>query len=336
MPAVVQTAAGETMEAITTASDQFSVVAANPEVVKSFSEIASSHFFSIRALMHALDFLHSSGLTWAGAIVVLTCALRVALVPLLVYSSKVGVRLAQLRPDMEELNADFNRKKALNQDAREASVEYSQNMMALYKKHKCNPMSPMVMPLISMPMFVSCFFALTAMCTEGVAGMTTEGAFWFQDLTAKDPYFILPVLSAWSGVLVLKRGSESGGVIDPKVLPMLKVFGVLGMFAPLLTHHLPSGVLLYFSAMSVVSVFQGEIIRADATRRLIGIPTLSEMRILKSVGGNYAPFKAEGPFGGVPESLDPKGAVDPKKNVDDASKKTLLRKKPLPVPSRKR
>jgi len=254
------------------------------------------------------------------------------LVPFLVYSSKVGVKMAQMRPEMEELTAEFNRRKALNFDARENSILQSQGLMALYKKHGCSPLSAMVMPMVSMPVFVSCFFALTAMCTEGVPGMSTEGALWFQDLTAKDPYYILPVLSSWTGVLVLKRGSESGGVIDPKVQPMLKAFTALGFIAPVLTHQLPAGVLLYFTAMSVMSVFQGEIIRADATRRLMGIPTLSEMRIMKQVGG-YTPFQAEGPFGAT-SAAESKGTPE-QKTEEDANKKTV-RKKPLPLPSKKR
>jgi len=312
-------------------AESISVVTANADVISTvFSDIAATHFVTIRGLMLALDSLHSTGLPWAGAIVALTFILRLCLVPVLIYSSKVGVRMAMMRPDLEELNAEFNRRKALNLDARENSASYSRGMLALYQKHRCHPMSALVMPMVSMPLFISCFFALNGLCTEGVAGMNTGGVLWFQDLTAMDPYFLLPVLSSWSGVLILKRGSESGGVIDPKVMPMIKIITVVGLFAPLVTYQLPSGVLLYFTAMSVFSLFQGEIIRADATRRMLGMPTLSEMRIMNKVPG-YTPFKDDsGP--GLPPSVD----SEREKAGEDAKDKKAARKKQLPLPFKKR
>jgi len=331
LPAVTQTAAEESIETIAAVSQQFAAVAV--DVVKPFSEIASTHFVSIRVLMEAMDMCHTAGLSWAGAIIALTLCLRMCLVPVLVYATKVSVRMALMKPDLDELNAEFNRRKALNGDARENSNIYSKGMMECYKKHKLNPMSPLVMPLVSMPLFFSCFFALSGLCSDGIAGMTTGGALWFPDLTAQDPYYLLPILSSWSGVLILKRGSDSGGVIDPKIAPMIKGLTVLGLFAPLITYQLPSGVLLYFTGMSVFSLLQGEIIRADATRRMLGLPTMSEMRIKRQVQG-YTPFKEEaGP--GVPQSLDPK-EPDNKKADEDAKDKKPARKKPLPLPFRKR
>lgn len=327
MPLVAQP--GSTEEAIAhlpTVSEFASAAVTNEEVTRTLSQIAADHYLPVRAVMHLLDTLHSTGLTWVACIALLTVSLRAFMVPLLVYSSKVSVRMAQMKPDLEEITADFNRKKALNYDARQNSMEYSQGMLNLYKKHNCHPLSAMVMPLVSMPVFMSCFFGLLAMCTEGVPGMAREGAFWFPDLTAQDPYYILPIISSWAGVLVLKRGSEQGGMVDPKMAPFIKAFTVMGLCAPVLTYHLPSGVLVYFSAMSVVSVLQGEVMRADATRRLMNLPTLSEMRILKSVG-KFSPFKDEG----IPQSLDPNSSGQ----AEDASKKSA-RKKPLPLPSRRR
>jgi len=335
-PVVVQTAAEESIEAVAAAT-QFanipSIVASSPEVVKTFSEIASTHVITVRMLMHSLDMLHTAGLPWVAAIVAMTVGLRICLIPLLIYSSKVAVRIACMRPDVEEMNAEFARRKALNMDARENSAEQARNTVALYQKHGLSPFSPFVMPMVSGPLFISCFFALTALSTEGVAGMKTEGAFWFPDLTAMDPYYVLPLLSSWTGVLILKRGSESGGVIDPKIAPMIKFISVLGLLAPLVTYQLPSGVLVYFSAMSIFSVFQGEIIRADATRRMLGMPTLSEMRIKTKVPG-YTPFKADEEVG-LTQSLNPKQG-DHKKTEDGGGKIRTARKKPLPLPFKKR
>jgi len=283
--------------------------------------------------MLAIEQLHSAGLTWAGAIVAMTLAVRIILVPVLIYSSKVGVRMTLMRPDLEELTAEYNRRKALKMDARETSAEYSKGMLKLYQKHQCNPLSPFVMPVISVPIFLSCFFALSGLCTEGVAGMTTGGALWFQDLTARDPYCVLPVLSSWSSVLILKRGSESGGAsVDPKIAPIIKIVSVVGLLAPLITYQLPSGVLVYFSAMSVFSLLQGEIIRADVTRRLLKMPTLSEMRIMKEVPG-YTPFKADDGLG-VSPSLNPKH--DSAKVDEDSKDKKPAKRKPLPLPFKKR
>jgi YidC/Oxa1 family membrane protein insertase len=315
--------------AMTPLADSFQEIATtNPELVQSFHEFVAPHFITVRTLLYVLDGLHGSGLSWAGSIVALTFTIRMLLVPVLVYSSKTGVRLQLMKPELEELTADFNRRKALNQDARDISHEYSLGMMALYKKHQCNPFSMMVMPVVSMPIFISCFFAINGLCAGGVAGMNTGGALWFQNLTVMDPYYVLPVLSSWSGLLILKRGSESGGAIDPKIAPMLKVFSVVAFFAPAITYQLPAGVLLYFSAMSCFSLVQGEIIRADVTRRLLDMPTMSEMRIKKATG--YRPFMAES------DSVPPSPGPVSEKDDEGAKDKKTVRKKPLPLPFKKR
>lgn len=332
LPVVVERAVAEEIEVLPSLAAQIPAVPTDPVVaLHTVSEVLSTHMFPVRGMLTALETLHTSlGVSWAETIIALTFAIRLCLVPVLIHASKTSAKTSLMRPELEAINAEAKRKQALNMDAREVSSQQAVDTMALYRKHGINPFAPLAMPLVAMPLFGSMFFAIQALCTEGIIGMNTEGLLWFQDLTARDPYFILPVFSSVTGALILKRGSEFGGVMDPKVAPFMKLFIALGLASPIFTHMFPSGLLVYFSAMSFFSLIQGEIIRSDGPRKLLGIPTLGELRIRKEVPGGYTSFeslKQEQPAGGsIPQSIQDK--------TEEGEKKTA-RKRPLPMPKRR-
>ncbi len=92
-----------------------------------------------------------------------------------------------------------------------ATAVYARQLQQLFKENKCSPFGGLWLPLTQMPMFISFFFAVRQMSYLPVPQFKEGGALWFQDLTAADPYYILPVLSMGLQTLVLKYGSDGMG-----------------------------------------------------------------------------------------------------------------------------
>jgi YidC/Oxa1 family membrane protein insertase len=74
----------------------------------------------------------------------------------------------------------------------------------LMKKHNANPFKGILGPAIQFPLALSFFFGIKAMCNLPVETMKTGGLWWFTDLTAADPYFVLPVLSAGAVIAMMR------------------------------------------------------------------------------------------------------------------------------------
>ena len=131
-----------------------------------------------------------SGLGYGGSIIVATVGVRFVLFPLFVKVQRNSSRMAHMQPEMQAIKKGVGK----NTD-HESQLRAGRQMQALFKKYNCNPMSSLLGPLIQIPVFMGMFFGLRIMPDYFGTLMSTEGLFWFSDLTTFDPYYILPVIS---------------------------------------------------------------------------------------------------------------------------------------------
>ncbi|XP_078741257.1 mitochondrial inner membrane protein OXA1L-like [Lampetra fluviatilis] len=84
-------------------------------------------------------------------------------------------------------------------------------LTSFYKKHKINPLKCFLVPMVQMPIFLSFFMALRKMAELPVPSMEVGGALWFNNLTAADPFYVLPIASTLTmlAVLEVRRSSLS-------------------------------------------------------------------------------------------------------------------------------
>jgi YidC/Oxa1 family membrane protein insertase len=112
-----------------------------------------------------LVFFHDSvGLSWGGAIIALTVAMRTVLIPL-TYKQLKGMRAMQaLQPQMKEIQAKFKNDKQRMQ----------QEMMRFYKENKVNPFASCVPLLAQAPVFITLFYVLQHDLREDICGQTAK------------------------------------------------------------------------------------------------------------------------------------------------------------------
>ncbi|MHB8173660.1 MAG: membrane protein insertase YidC [Nitrospirota bacterium] len=192
--------------------------------------------FIAKPLFVALKFFHGLVGNWGWAIVVLTVVIKLLFAPLTHKSQKSMKRMQKLQPLFAEL-----KEKHKGDPAR-----LNKEMMELYKKHKVNPMGGCLPMLIQIPVFI----ALYRVLGNSIELRHAPFIFWLHDLSAKDPYYVLPIVMGGSMLLMQKMTPTS---MDPKQNMIMMLMPVIMTFMFI---NLPSGLVLYFTVSNLLSMAQ--------------------------------------------------------------------------------
>lgn len=206
--------------------------------IADFKSLGLCNFTPVGGLEAMFEYIHNlGGLPWWGTIALATVAVRVALLPLMIKIQRNNARLMNINPDVNRIME--NLKAAQAQGDSLATGKYTQEIQTLFKKNDCHPMKSMGLPLIQMPVMISFFMAIRSMAEVPVPGLTDGGMLWFTDLAAKDPYYVLPVVSAAGVMAVLEAGTEAGAA-NPQSKGMKNVFRALTLVMIPFTAWMPS------------------------------------------------------------------------------------------------
>lgn len=198
--------------------------------------------FSILALLGqglfwVLTFLHSFIGNWGWSIIGLVILVKLALYPLSAAQYKSFAKMRKFQPRIAQLKERYG----------EDRQKFQQAMMELYKKEKINPMGGCLPILVQMPVFLALYWVLV----ESVELRQAPWFAWIQDLTARDPFFILPVVNMVVMWLTQKLTPSPG--MDPMQQKMMQfmplVFGVMMAF-------FPSGLVLYWVTNGTLGLLQ--------------------------------------------------------------------------------
>jgi YidC/Oxa1 family membrane protein insertase len=185
-----------------------------------------------------LNPLHKLTGNWGWAIIFTTLLLKILLYPLAAAQYRSMAKLRAVQPRME----------ALKQRYGDDKQKYNQAMMELYQKEKINPAGG-CLPLLPQ-MFL--FFALYWVLIESVEMRHAPFMGWLSNLTAHDPYFVLPVLNALTMWITQKMTPPPAGM-DPmqqKILQYMPLaFSVIMIF-------FPSGLVLYWTVNGSLGILQ--------------------------------------------------------------------------------
>ncbi|MDA9679964.1 membrane protein insertase YidC [Gammaproteobacteria bacterium] len=187
-------------------------------------------------LFFMLTGIHSFVGNWGLAIIGLTIIVKTFLYPLSAASFRSMAKMRKLQPEMVRLKDRFG-------DDRQ---QFSQAMMELYKKEGANPLGGCLPILLQMPVFLALYWTLM----ESVELRQAPFFLWIYDLSAMDPYFILPILMGISMFLTQRMQPEPPDPIQAKVfkfMPIMFTFFFLWF---------PSGLVLYWLVNNILSILQ--------------------------------------------------------------------------------
>jgi YidC/Oxa1 family membrane protein insertase len=144
---------------------------------------------------------------------------------------------------MRNLQPQLTRLKELYGDDRQ---KMSQEMMALYKKEKVNPAGGCLPMLLQFPIFISLYWVLF----ESYEIRHAPWLFWIQDLSTKDPYFVLPILMGGSMFLMQKLQPMPTDPMQANIMRFMPIALTIFMLG------FPSGLVLYWTINNLLSMAQ--------------------------------------------------------------------------------
>ncbi|MEJ2523067.1 MAG: membrane protein insertase YidC, partial [Gammaproteobacteria bacterium] len=187
-------------------------------------------------LFWLLSKIHDVVGNWGWAIIIMTVLIKLVFYKLSETSGKSMAKMRKLQPRM----------KALQERYADDRQKLSQAMMDLYKREKVNPAAGCLPILVQMPVFLALYWVLL----ESVEMRQAPFMLWINDLSAKDPYFILPLLMGVTMWIQQKLNPAPPDPVQAKVMQVLPViFTVFFAF-------FPAGLVLYWFVNNLLSILQ--------------------------------------------------------------------------------
>ena len=200
--------------------------------------------FIAEPLFHGLKWLHKYIPNWGWDIVVLTLIINMLLFPLRISSYKTTLKMQRVAPEIKAIQEKY--KKYSMRDPRKA--EMNKEVMAIYSREGINPVGGCFQMFLQMPVW----FGLNTALRFAIE-MRHATWLWITDLSAKDPYYILPVFMGASMYLVSKMTPMTA--TDPQQQMMMKIMPI-SMAAIFMISPISSGLAVYILTSSVVGIVQ--------------------------------------------------------------------------------
>ena len=187
-------------------------------------------------LFTVMEWIHKLTNNWGWSIVFLTVLIKLVFYKLSAASYRSMAGMRKLTPKLATLKERYGDDKK----------QFNQAMMELYKAEKINPLGGCLPILVQMPVFLAFYWVLV----ESIELRQADFVLWLTDLTAMDPYFILPVIF---GISMFIQQKLNPAPQDPAQAMVMKAFPIVFtvFFA-----FFPSGLVLYWVVNNILSIAQ--------------------------------------------------------------------------------
>lgn len=193
--------------------------------------------FIAKPIFWLLGTIHGYIGNWGWAIVFVTLVIKLLFYKLSAASYRSMANMRKIAPKFQAIRDRYG-------DDRQ---RMSQAMMELYKKEKVNPMSGCWPMLVQIPVFISLYWVLL----ESVELRQAPFMLWIEDLSTKDPYYILPILMGLS--MWFQQKLSANPSLDPMHQKIMQFLPIIFTFFFML---FPAGLVLYWVVNSILSILQ--------------------------------------------------------------------------------
>jgi YidC/Oxa1 family membrane protein insertase len=192
-------------------------------------------FFSVAIFWLMKNIYHVVG-NWGWAIVIVTIVIKLLFYKLSEMSYRSMAKMRKLQPQMV----------AIRERYADDKQKMSQSVFELYRKEKVNPLGGCLPIIIQIPVFIALYYVLI----ESVELRQAPFILWINDLSTKDPYYVLPILMGITMYIQQKLNPEPPDPMQAKMLMLMPVIFTVFFMA------FPSGLVLYWLTNNCLSVLQ--------------------------------------------------------------------------------
>jgi YidC/Oxa1 family membrane protein insertase len=187
-------------------------------------------------LFWLLEKFHGLSGNWGVAIILLTVTIKIIFFPLSAASYKSMAKMKLVTPRLQKIRETYG-------DDRQ---KMNQAMMDLYKTEKINPLGGCFPILVQIPVFIALYWVLLA----AIELRHAPFMLWIHDLSALDPFYVLPILMTATMVLQTRMNPVPPDPVQAKVMQFMPfVFSIFFFF-------FPAGLVLYWLVNNVLSIAQ--------------------------------------------------------------------------------
>ncbi|RYH23640.1 MAG: membrane protein insertase YidC, partial [Alcaligenaceae bacterium] len=189
-----------------------------------------------KPLFALMTWLHTLLGNWGWTIVALTVIIKAVFYPLAAASYRSMARMKAVAPRLAALKEKFG----------DDRTKLNQAMMEMYRTEKINPLGGCLPMVVQIPVFISLYWVL-------LASVEMRGApwiLWVQDLSIRDPFFILPAIMMATMFLQIRLNPTPPDPMQAKIMMIMPlVFGGMMFF-------FPAGLVLYWCVNNTLSIAQ--------------------------------------------------------------------------------
>ncbi len=200
--------------------------------------------FIAKPLLDGLNFFYSYTGNYGWAIIILTLIIKIVFIPLSHKSYKSMEQMKKLQPMMAKIREKYK-------DDRQ---KMNEEMMQLYKTYKVNPAGGCLPMLLQIPVFLGLYNALLNSIelrhAPFIAHVPFTDIIWLADLSAKDPFYVTPVIMGATMFLQQKMTPSPGDPTQAKIMLLMPVFFTFIFL------NFPSGLVVYWLVNNVLSIAQ--------------------------------------------------------------------------------
>jgi len=204
---------------------------------------------------------------WWLTIIVATTTVRVFLFPIMANVMRNNMKLAQLKPAMDQ-----HTMKARMASTPEARAQATKDLYAFMAQNGVNPLKSFLPILAQAPVFMLFYFTLKHLTEHNIDHMDLGGALWFTNLTIPDPYYILSLITAGTFILSVELGAETGQSMAKQTALIKNIFRFMGVAFIPVTSTFQAGLLVYWAFNSFLSLAQMMIFRIPGVRKAFNLP----------------------------------------------------------------
>ena len=201
-------------------------------------------------LFATLNWVHGLVGNWGWSIILVTALIKLLFYPLSQASGRSMAKMRTVAPRMKQIQETFK-------DDRE---KLGRAMMELYKKEKINPLAGCLPMLVQIPFFISFYRVLL----ESVEMRQAPFLLWVNDLSSRDPYFVLPLLMGAAMFAQFKLNPAPPDPMQAKIMQFMPLV-MTGMMA-----WFPCGLVLYWLTNTLLTIAQqwrvNQVVEAEAAK----------------------------------------------------------------------
>ncbi len=187
-------------------------------------------------LFATLKWVHGLIGNWGWSIILVTAMIKLLFYPLSQASGRSMAKMRAVAPRMKQIQESYK-------DDRE---KLGRAMMDLYKKEKINPLAGCLPMVVQIPFFISFYWVLL----ESVEMRQAPFMLWINDLSSRDPFFVLPLLMGSAMFAQFKLNPAPPDPMQARIMQFMPLV-MTGMMA-----WFPSGLVLYWLTNTVLSIVQ--------------------------------------------------------------------------------